>query len=59
MNTPMEKAIDAVRGALFDNPCILLDGKTNKHYWFSDYDLQNALVKGMQVLAENTPKRSE
>lgn len=49
----MEKAIDAVRGALHDNPCVLLDGETNRHYWFSDPDLQNALVRGMRMLTAN------
>lgn len=53
MKTPMEKAIDAVRGALHGNPCVLLDGRTNQHYWFSDRDLQNALVKGMRMLTAN------
>lgn len=53
MNTPMEKAIDAVRGALLDNPCVMIEREPLRLHYFSDDALKNALMAGIAALAEN------
>jgi len=47
-----EKTIDALRGALGDNPCVLVD-HSNDRYYFSDPDLARAFLKALNVYKEN------
>lgn len=43
-------AVDALRGALGGNPCVLLSGDPKDRYYFSDPDLENAIRKIMPLL---------
>ena len=47
-STALFAAVDALRGALGDNPCVLVDDNpaqpsANRHYFFSDPDLEAAI----------------
>jgi len=47
-----EATIDALRGSLGDNPCVLGD-ECNEIYWFSDPDLARAFKKALEVYNRN------
>ena len=51
----MWEAVGALREALFDNPCVILDAEVcedeDRHYFFSDPDLYSAIEK----VVENLP----
>ena len=51
----MWEAVGALREALFDNPCVILDAEVcedeDRHYFFSDPDLYAAIQK----VVENLP----
>lgn len=49
-NEDLLAAVDALRGALGDNPCVLLSGDSKDRYYFSDPDLEAAIRKIMPLI---------
>lgn len=57
----MRSAVNALREALHDNPCVILDGKDrfgkDRHYFFSDPDLFKALKAVVPFLPKTAKRR--